>query len=425
MRRPKVLIIGAGFGGLEVARGLSRSEAELTILDRENHHCFQPLLYQVATAALSPADIAWPIRGLLGKAANTTVLMTEATRIDAENGRVFAGKREFPYDFLVLATGVTHSYFGNDHWANWAPGLKHIEDATEIRRRLLTSFELAEITSCDDERRRLTTFVVIGGGPTGVEMAGAISELARHALPRDFRHVDPEKSRIILIEAGPRILSGYPEDLSRYAQNSLEKMGVEIITGAPVSDCNEAGVSIGSRHIGAGAVVWAAGVRASSLAGTMGAKCDKSGRVKVESDLSVPGYPNVFAIGDVAAVQQDGKPVPGIAPAAKQMGQHVTAVIKRRLAGDDRRQSFHYRHQGDLATIGRKAAVVKLKNIELRGFIGWIFWGVVHVYFLMGGRNRAVVGLNWLWNYMTFQRSARLITMEPTPRETKTDQEVA
>ncbi|MEP9379863.1 NAD(P)/FAD-dependent oxidoreductase [Aquabacter sp. CN5-332] len=410
--RPRVVIVGGGFGGLEAAKGLRGAAVDVTLLDRQNHHCFQPLLYQVATAALSPADVAWPIRGILGSQANMTILMADVTGVDTRERCVRAGDMEYPYDFLVLVTGATHSYFGHDEWGPVAPGLKRIEDATDIRRRLLLAFERAELSIVEEERQRLMTFVIVGGGPTGVEMAGAVHELARHALPLDFHHIDPRKARIILVEAGERILPSFPAHLSDYVRRTLEGMGVEVRTQARVIECDAEGVDLEDGRISAATIIWAAGVVASPAAEWIGAGSDRAGRVEVAPDLSVPGHPDIFVIGDTARVLQQDKPVPGIAPAAKQMGQYVARVIAGRVAGAPLEEPFRYRHEGDLATIGRRAAVVKLKRLELRGFLGWLFWGAVHVYFLIGTRNRVSVAFAWLWNYLTYQRSARLITQD-------------
>ncbi len=407
---PKVVVVGAGFGGLKVAQSLAHVPVSVTVIDRHNFHYFQPLLYQVATAALSPADIAWPIRGILRRQKNTTVLMADVTDIDTDARLVYAGPATVPYDYLVLATGATHSYFGHPEWAPVAPGLKQIEDATAIRRRILSAFEQAELIGDLDEQRRLLTFVVVGGGPTGVEMAGAIAEVAHHALPTEFRRIDPHCTRVILVEAGPRLLPSFPEDLSVYAQRALERMGVEVRTSARVVNCDPKGVDLGGARINADTIVWAAGVVASPAAGWVAVEHDQAGRVKVGPDLTVPGRPEIFAIGDTAAViDANGKTVPGIAPAAKQMGRYVADVIGARVSGGTAPGPFRYRHQGDLATIGRKAAVVKLDHVHLKGFAGWLFWGFAHVFFLIGVRNRAVVAFSWLWNYLTYQRGARLI----------------
>lgn len=415
----RVVILGGGFGGVEAAKALARAPVEIVLIDRQNHHCFQPLLYQVATATLTPSDIAWPIRAILSGQRNLTVLMAEVEDVDPDARIVRTSGGDFPYDRLIVATGATHGYFGNEHWAPHAPGLKRIEDATEIRRRILLAFERAEITSGQATGSTAEqaggegacTFVVVGGGPTGVEMAGAIADMAREALPRDFRHVDPARSRVILVEAGPRLLSSLPEELSDYARCELERHGVEILTGEPVSDIGPDHVTVGDRCIAVDAVVWAAGVAASDAACWLDAEKDKAGRVKVNADLNVPGRPEIFVIGDTAAATtRDGKPVPGIAPAAKQMGSHVGKVIAAQAAGKPAPAPFDYRHQGDLATIGRKAAVVHFPRLTLKGFVAWVVWGVAHVYFLIGVRNRIAVGFNWLWDYLTFGRRARLIT---------------
>jgi NADH dehydrogenase len=412
--RPKVVIVGAGFGGLTAAQSLAQVPVDVTIIDRHNYHYFQPLLYQVATAALSPADIAWPIRSILRRQKNTAVLLADVTGIDANARMVHAGSVTVSYDYLVLATGATHSYFGHPEWASVAPGLKQIEDATSIRRKVLLAFEHAELTEDHGEQRRLLTFVVVGGGPTGVEMAGAIAEVAHYALPSEFRRIDPHAARVILIEAGPRLLPAFPEDLSAYAHQALERMGVEVRALARVTNCDETGVDLQETRIDAGTIIWAAGVVASPAAEWLGAERDRAGRVVVGPDLKVPGRPEIFVIGDTAAVADaTGKPVPGIAPAAKQMGRYVAEVIASKVEDKTPPGPFRYRHQGDLATIGRKAAVVKLKSIHLTGIIGWLFWGFAHVYFLIGLRNRAVVAFSWLWNYLTYQRGARLIVDSP------------
>lgn len=409
---PKVLVIGAGFGGLECVRALKNAPVQVTVLDRHNHHTFQPLLYQVATAAISPADIAWPVRSILRKQQNADVLMCAIKSIDTEKRIVHASRHDLPYDYLVLATGVTHSYFGHDEWQNAAPGLKSLTDATRIRSRILISFERAETADTEEDRKRLLTFVVIGGGPTGVEMAGAIAEVARHALRYDFRHIDPRSAHILLIEGGPRILPTFPEDLSAYTQRSLEKMGVEVMTNSMVTDVRRDGVSLGDRKIESEAIIWAAGVVAGPAAQWIGAEHDRAGRIKVGSDLSVPGHPEIFAVGDVAVME---KPIPGIAPAAKQMGKYVGKLIAAHAMGRPFDKPFKYSHAGDLATIGRKSAVVKLPHFQLKGFIGWLFWSVAHVYFLIGLRNRLMVALTWLWSYFTYQRGARLITRDDPP----------
>lgn len=407
----RVVIVGGGFGGLSAAKNLARAPVEITLIDRENHHCFQPLLYQVATATLSPADVAWPIRGVLSGQSNLTTLMANVIGVDTSQQVVQTDGGNFGYDQLIIASGATHAYFGNEEWAPHAPGLKRIEDATEIRRRVLTAFEAAELTRNDEERKALTTFVVIGGGPTGVEMAGAIADMAQEALPQDFRNIDPSAARVVLVEAGPRLLSAFPQHISAYAQKVLERRGVEVLTGSPVTDIGPGTVTMEDRTVSAGAIVWAAGVAASAAADWLSADRDRAGRVMVQPNLSVPGHPDIFVIGDTAAVfDADGQPVPGVAPAAKQMGRYVGSVIAARGAGKTEPGPFRYRHQGDLATIGRNAAVVQLKNLTLRGRIGWAFWGIAHIYFLIGLRHRIAVAFSWLWDYITFGRSARLIT---------------
>lgn len=408
----RVVIVGAGFGGLEAAKSLSRVPVEITLIDQLNHHCFQPLLYQVATAALSPADVAWPIRSILSSQTNLRVVMAEVTGVDRGRRAVeTAAGHTYLYDHLVLATGATHSYFGHDEWAMFAPGLKRIEDAIDIRRRILLAFERAEIEQDDEERCRLMTFAIIGGGPTGVEMAGAIADTARFALSRDFRRIDPRASRIILLEAGPRLLNAFPERLARYAENSLRRMGVDVRTSTPVTSCHQSGVDTAAGTIGSATVIWAAGVKASPAAQWLDADRDRAGRINVQPDLSVPGAPDVFALGDTAHVTgPDGSAVPGIAPAAKQMGRYVGGVIAARVLQSRAPGPFVYRHHGDLATIGRKSAIVSLGRFRLTGFPAWVFWSVAHIYYLIGARNRMIVALDWIWDYVTFQRGARLIT---------------
>lgn len=411
-RRPRVIVIGAGFGGLEAARALAREPVEVTLVDRRNHHLFQPLLYQVATAALSPGDIAWPVRAIFRRRPNVTVLLAEVTGVDPDARVVHAGGCALPYDALVVATGAAHAYFGHDEWEPYAPGLKSLEDATELRRRLLLAFERAEVAEDEAARAALLTFVVVGGGPTGVEMVGAIAELARKTLGREFRRIRPEAARVLLVEAGPRILPSFPEELAMTAHRSLQRMGVEIRTDARVTSCDTIGVVLNdAERIEAATVMWAAGVAASPAAEWLGAERDRAGRAKVGPDLSVPGRPEVFVVGDTAAVVDgNGRPVPGIAPAAKQMGRYVAHVIAARLAGSrPAPPPFAYRHFGDLATVGRKSAVVALGRLRLTGFMGWLFWSVAHIWFLIGFRNRVVVGFNWLWSYLTYQRGARLI----------------
>jgi NADH dehydrogenase len=412
--RPRIVIAGAGFGGLETAKALRAANADVIVIDQQNHHCFQPLLYQVATAALSPADVAWPIRRILRKQRNATVLMAEVRGIDAAKKLVHTDAIDVPYDFLVLATGANHSYFGHDEWAEVAPGLKRIEDATRIRRRILIAFERAELTSDEAERRRLLTFVIVGAGATGVEMAGAITEVARQTLAMDFRRIDPKTSRIVLIEAGPRVMPALPANLSDYVRETLAQKGVEVMTSTRVTRCDARGVDLEQGRIDASTIIWAAGVVASPAARWLEAEHDRAGRVKVGPDLSVTGHPEIFAIGDTAAaIDPAGHAIPGIAPAAKQMGGYVGRLIAARIAGAPAPAPFRYRHQGDLAAIGRRAAVVKLGRLELKGFLGWLFWSVIHIFFLIEIRDRFIVAFTWLWDYMTFQRGARLITQVP------------
>jgi NADH dehydrogenase len=408
------VVVGGGFGGLEAARALSGAPVRVTVIDRENHHTFQPLLYQVATAALSPADVAWPIRHILRRQDNATVIMAAVQGIDTDARIVHTDSVSVPYDFLVVATGATHSYFGHDEWAAFAPGLKRVEDAIRIRRRFLTAFEQAELAEDRPARDRLLTFVIVGGGPTGVEMAGAMAEVARQTLAADFRRIDPRRSRILLLEAGPRLLPVFPEALSGYARRALERMGVEVGLKAPVIDCDADGVTLeGGRRISAATVIWAAGVVASPAAVWLAADHDRAGRVKVGPDLSLPGRPEVFVIGDTASVSDPaGRSAPGIAPAAKQMGAYAGKRIRARLAGDPPPPPFRYVHHGDLATIGRRSAVVNLRHLRLKGLAGWLFWSIAHIYFLIGLRNRFIVAFNWFWDYMTFQRGARLITRD-------------
>lgn len=412
--RLRVVVVGAGFGGLETVRGLKGAPVEITLINRKNHHLFQPLLYQVATAVLSPGDIAWPVRAIFRNRREVTVLLEEVVSVDTGARLVrTAGGAAIPYDVLVLATGATHAYFGHDEWAEVAPGLKTIEDATAIRRRLLLAFERAEASEDVAERTRLLTFIVVGAGPTGVELAGAMVELARNTLWREFRRIDPRSARVVLIEAGPRVLPSFPQELSDTARRSLEGMGVQVLTNTRVTRCTATGVECGEEEIPASTIVWAAGVVASPAWKWIDAPRDRAGRIQVEPDLSVPGHPDIFAIGDTAAVTDGkGKPVPGTAPAAKQMGQYVARVIAARAAGRASPPPFAYRHHGDLATIGRRSAVVSLDGMRLTGLIGWLFWGIAHVWYLIGFRSRVVVSFEWIWSYLTSQRGARLITHE-------------
>ena len=409
--KPRIVIVGAGFGGLAVAQGLRRADADVTLIDRQNHHLFQPLLYQVATAGLSPAEIAWPVRHLLRRQANTRVLMGEVTAVDAGRKVVMLGGRPMAYDVLVLATGATHGYFGHDEWAAHAPGLKTLDDATAIRRRILLAFERAEMASNPEECARLLTIAIIGGGPTGVELAGAVAELSRRALARDFRAIDPSRTRVLLIEAGPRLLANFPESLSRYTEAALARLGVEVRLGTAVTDCHADGLSIGGEYVAAGTIVWAAGVRASQAAQWLGVEPDRAGRIPVASGLTAPGHSDIHVIGDTAfARNPGGAPQPGIAPVAKQQGAYVARAILARLAGRPPPPDFVYRDRGLLATIGRKAAVISYRGLCLRGWIAWWLWGAAHVYFLVSLRNRVIVVTQWLWSYLVFERGARLIT---------------
>lgn len=406
--KPRVVIVGGGFGGLEAARALARSDCQITLIDQRNYHLFQPLLYQVATAALSPSEIAWPLRHVLTRQSNVRVVMTEARSVDLRDRKVVTTAGDFAYDYLIVATGAAHSYFGKPEWESAAPGLKSLEDATELRRRVLSAFERAE-TAPPSERAALLTFVVVGGGATGVEMAGAVAELARDALSRDFREIDPSQARVLLVEAGPRVLPALAEDLSAYAARALREIGVDVLTGTMVTGLDERGVDLGETRIEAATIVWAAGVAASPLAAGLEAEHDRAGRVRVAPDLSLPGHPEVFVVGDAAAATSNGKPVPGIAPAAKQAGKHAARQIAARLAGGQSSAPFVYAHAGDLATIGRHAAAVQIGKAKLTGFVGWVFWGVAHVYFLIGLRNRIAVAFDWLWSWLTRQRNIRLI----------------
>jgi NADH dehydrogenase len=407
----RVVIIGAGFGGLQTAFSLNGAPVRITLVDRRNHHLFQPLLYQVATASLATSEIAWPIRYLLRGRPEVTTLFATVSGVDADGHRVlFDDGDRLPYDTLVLATGARHAYFGHDEWEPFAPGLKTLEDATTLRRRILVAFERAE-RECDRERRAaLMTFVIIGAGPTGVELAGTIADLARATLPPDFRNIDTRKARVVLIEAGPRVLAGFADELSAYAQASLQSIGVEVMLGQPVTQCSADGVVFGGNTLDAKTIIWAAGVRASPAAEWLGAPCDRAGRVCVEPDLTVPAHPEIFAIGDTVTISAwNGQPVPGIAPAAKQQGRYVADTIKARLRGG-KLAPFRYQHAGSLAQIGKRLAVIDFGRIKLRGAIAWWIWGIAHIYFLIGLRNRLSVALSWLWIHARDQRAARLIT---------------
>jgi len=411
-----LIVIGGGFAGLWATRALAKAPLRITVLDRSNHHLFQPLLYQVATAGLSAPDIAAPLRHILRRQRNVEVRLGEAIAIDAVGRRVtLADGNALDFDYLLLAGGATHAYFGHDEWAAHAPGLKSLDDALHLRRRLLLAFERAE--ACDDpaERAAWLSFAIVGGGPTGVELAGTLAEIARHTLKDEFRRIDPSSARVRLVEAGPRVLASFPPALSAKALRQLEKLGVEVATGAAVTAIDDGGYRLGGDYVPARTVVWAAGVAASPLARSLGVPLDRAGRVVVEPDLGVPGHPHVFVAGDLAAVLRgDGQPVPGVAPAAKQMGRHAAASIRARLRGEPAR-AFRYRDFGNLATIGRMAAVVDLHGFKLSGLLAWWFWLAAHVFFLIGFRNRLVVLLNWAWAYWSYQRAARIILGRSDP----------
>lgn len=412
---PHVVIVGAGFGGLYAGRALRGAKIRLTIVDRRNHHLFQPLLYQVATAGLNPADIAAPIRSVFRGREDVTVVLAEVVSIDVAAKKLVLRDGELSYDTLILATGATHSYFGHDEWAPFAPGLKTIEDALEIRRRVLIAYETAERIPDAEARRDWLTFAIIGAGPTGVEMAGALAEISRRALSREFRNIDPAQARIVLIEAQSRVLPAYDPPLSERARRQLVHLGVQVLTGTRVTATDERGVTLGAERLAARTVIWAAGVAASPLARTLGAPLDGAGRVQVDRTLAVPGREDVFVIGDLASVVQDGVAVPGICPSAIQMGEHVARNIRRRLAARTP-EPFHYRHKGSFATIGRGKAVGELmRRIEFSGFIAWMAWLTIHIYFLIGFRNRVLVLFQWAYSYITFKRGARLITGDPPP----------
>ena len=407
----RVVIVGAGFGGLQAAHRLKGAPVQITLVDRRNHHLFQPLLYQVATASLATSEIAWPIRHLLRDRPEVTTLFATVSGVDAATKRVLLDDGDaLPYDTLVLATGARHAYFGHDEWEPFAPGLKTLEDATTLRRRILVAFERAERETDPARRAALLTFVIVGAGPTGVELAGTIAELARDTLPADFRNIDTHDARVVLVEAGPRVLAGFADDLSAYAQRALESLGVEIVLGQPVTECSVDGVVYGGNRLAAKTLIWAAGVRASPAAEWLGAAADRAGRLQVEPDLTVPGHPDIFAVGDTVAINgPDGKPVPGIAPAAKQQGVYVADTIKARLRGETL-APFRYQHAGSLAQIGKRKAVIDFGRFKLRGTIAWWIWGIAHIYFLIGLRNRLSVAISWLWIHARDQRAARLIT---------------
>ena len=410
---PHVVIVGGGFAGLWATRALASAKLRITLVDRGNHHLFQPLLYQVATAGLSAPDIAAPLRHILRKQKNVEVRMAAVTGIDAAAKRIAlddGGSLDF--DFLLLASGATHAYFGNDDWARHAPGLKTLDDALDLRRKLLLAFERAEAATDPAEREAWLSFAIVGGGPTGVELAGTLAEIARHTLQDEFRNIDPAQAKVRLLEAGPRVLASFPEDLSAKAKRQLEKLGVEVALGTPVQDINADGYMLGDAFVPAKTVVWAAGVAASPLGAMPGVPLDRAGRVQIQPDLGVPGHPDIFVAGDLASLMQaNGKPVPGVAPAAKQMGRLVAANIRARLAGKPT-QAFAYKDYGNLATIGRMAAVVDFGRLKFSGLPAWWFWLTAHVFFLIGFRNRVVVLLNWWWAYWSYQRAARIILGE-------------
>lgn len=409
---PRVVILGGGFGGLYCARALKRARVRVTLVDRQNYHSFQPLLYQVATASLSPADIASPIRSILRRQRNAEVWLGEASAVDVAHRRVLLKDGELDYDYLVVATGVTHTYFGHEEWASLAPGLKTMDDALEIRRRFLLAFEAAEREADPVARRRLLTFAIVGGGPTGVELAGAMAEIARESIPRDFRFIDTTMARIILLEAADRVLPTYPASLSARARRQLERLGVVVRTGAPVNAVDGNGARVGEDRIDAGNVFWAAGVQASPIAGSLGAEQDGNGRVMVTEDLSLPGHPEVFVIGDLAHIEQDGGTLPGVAQVALQGGRHAARLIRADLERRPR-IPFRYHDRGNLATIGRAAAVADLGRIRFAGLPAWLTWVFIHILYLIGFRNRILVMLQWAWAWATYQRGIRLITGRP------------
>lgn len=408
--KPHVVIVGAGFGGLEAAKKLGKGPVRVTVIDRTNHHLFQPLLYEVATAALSPADIAAPIRGILSDFSNTEVILAEVKSVNVAAKAVNIGSREIAYDYLILATGSRHSYFGHDEWEKLAPGLKSLEDAVEIRRRLLLAFEYAEKITDEAAKAAAMTFVIIGGGPTGVEMAGAIAEIARHTLAKDFRHIDPASARVVLVEGDQRVLSGFPEDLSISAMNQLKELGVEVRTGIHAKNLTDAGLEVGDEFIPCRLKIWAAGNAASFVGKTIGVPVDKAGRVIVNEDLTIPGHPEVQVIGDLANFShQGGKLLPGVSPVAMQQGRHAARNILAMIDGR-KPQRFRYWDKGSMATIGRNKAIADLNFLHLSGRPAWLVWLFVHIIFLVGFRNRIAVLMQWAWAYVTFNKGARLIT---------------
>ena len=413
-----LVIVGAGFAGLKLAHDLKGAPVRITIIDQRNHHLFQPLLYQVATTLLATSEIAWPVRRLFRERREVETLLGEVEGVDlGARAVLMRDAAPVPYDTLVLATGARHAYFGHDEWEPSAPGLKTLEDATTIRRRILLAFEHAEVETDPEARRAFMTFCVIGGGPTGVELTGIIAELAQKTLPREFRRIDTRESRVILVEAGPRVLPVFPEELSAYAATALGKLGAQVRTGTPVTAVDDTGIRIGEEFVPARTVIWAAGVQASSAARWIGAPADRAGRAMVGPDLAVPGRPDIFVIGDTAHVESGGKPVPGVAPAAKQQGAYVAKVIRARLAGQPAPGPFVYRHLGNLATVGKSAAVIDFERVKLTGWLAWWIWGIAHIYFLIGTRSRLAVALSWMWSFVSGSHSARLITQKETLRD--------
>jgi NADH dehydrogenase len=421
-QRKKIVVIGGGFGGLWAVRALRNAPVDITLIDRSNHHLFQPLLYQVATAGLAAPSIAAPLRHMLRDQKNSTVLMGEVTLIDTAARQVGIGDRRLPYDYLLVASGATHAYFGHDDWEKHAPGLKNLDDAFAIRARILSAFEEAEAAVDPSRCAACLTFAVIGGGPTGVELAGTLAEIARHTLARDFRNIDPRKSRVMLIEAGPRVLAALSEDLSRKARAQLEKLGVEVHTGRAVTEISDGFLRIGEERVAARTILWAAGVAASPLGKQLGAELDRAGRVRVEPDLSLAAHPEVFVAGDLASIHSGGKPVPGVAPAAKQMGTLVARNMLARMQGQPTR-AFRYRDFGSLATIGRNSAVAELPNFKFSGVLAWWFWLWLHIFFLIGFRSRLIVMINWAWAYFTYGRGARIILGIESEKDTHGRQE--
>jgi NADH dehydrogenase len=414
--RKRVVVIGGGFAGLWAVRKLDAAPVSITLIDRHNHHLFQPLLYQVATAGLAAPSIAAPLRYILRDQRNVTVLMGEVLGIDTAARQVSLADRQIPYDYLLVAGGATHAYFGHDEWAQFAPGLKTLDDAFLIRRRVLSAFEEAEAATTEAERAACLTFAVIGGGPTGAELAGTLAEIARHTLSRDFRHIDTRKARIMLIEAGPRVLSTFTPKLANKARLQLERLGVEVHTGVPASEIGAGFLRFGEQRIAARTILWAAGVAASPLGKQLDAELDRAGRVRVRPDLSVASHPEIFVAGDLASLDQDGKPVPGVAPAAKQMGAQAARNILARLAGRETAR-FHYTDFGALATIGRHSAIAQLPKLQFSGALAWWFWLVLHIYFLIGFRSRLIVLINWAWAYFTYARGARIILGSENDRD--------